>query len=125
MRLLLVLFVLLVVAAAAPWGYAAARFGKLDLCAASAEAYAAEVPRALDELAARHPLSLGLIRGVLNETGDADAAAHAIALEVMRLDLRDAHWSRCYFTLVRVMLSAGRARNEIADEIEQRLGLGH
>ena len=125
MRLLLLLLVLVVVAAAAPWGYAAARFGKLDLCAASAEAYAAEVPRALDVLSARHPLSVGLIRGVINETGEADAAAHAVALEVMRLDLQDASWNRCYLALARLMLSAERVRNEMADEIEQGLGLGH
>lgn len=124
MRLVLMLLILVAVAAAAPWGYAAARFGELDLCTASAEAYAAEVPRALDLLSVRHPLSVGLIRGVLNETGAADEAARDLAAEVIRHDLQDVRWHQCYAAMARVMLSPEQIRTEMADEMERSLGLG-
>jgi hypothetical protein len=90
--------------------------------AAARNAILDQIPPALDILAQRHPIQIGLVRAALNQDGQFDTLAQAFVGATM-----DNHQSpsliTSYETYYAVLFNQSAVQNKIADTIEQQFGL--
>lgn len=82
----------------------------------------AQIPYALDILAARHPLAIGLIRSALNENGAVDHVVQSYVRESMDSD-HSLNLFQSYAVYYFVMFDKDEIRTKIADTIEKKFGL--
>lgn len=125
MRTLLTGLVILAAAAIGLFFYVAETEGDGDMCVAKAELVAAQIPPALDILSARHPGSVGLIRSLFNKNGGLDAMIVDIVSASIQDEDLDEEKSQieCAWEYADIYFHRERVRNEIADAIEEELGL--
>ena len=81
-----------------------------------------QVPFALDILAARHPIQVGLLRSTLNDSGAVDAFAEAF-VRISMTQGRSPNLIDSYVAYYAVMFHKDRIRNDMASEFEKELGL--
>ena len=89
---------------------------------ATADAIAQQVPYALDILAARYPVKVGLARTWLSS----QVAVDKIAQDYVRSSMKqsDMGWLDCYVVYYSVTFDKEDVRQAMADRIEKELGLG-
>jgi hypothetical protein len=84
-----------------------------------------QIPPAIDILAQRHPLQVGLFRAALNQSGQFDALAKVIVAAI--IDHANQQQSpgllTSYETYYAVLLDKSAVQNKIADTIEQQFGM--
>ena len=78
-----------------------------------------QIPYALDILAARHPLKVGLIRALLNEHGEADNVVKSLVRTSLDRE-KSPNLFESYALYYGVMFDADQVRAEIANDIEKR-----
>jgi hypothetical protein len=81
-----------------------------------------QIPPALDILAARHPLKVGLLRGLLNDNGQLDSFVESYARASMDQGKSPGLFDS-YSLYYSVMFNKDKFRAEMADSIEQQFGL--
>ena len=81
-----------------------------------------QIPYALDILAARHPLKVGLIRSLLNEHGEADSVVESLVRTSLDRE-KGSNLFESFAVYYAVMFDADEVRADIANAIEKQLGL--
>ena len=123
-RLFSLVITLGVIAAGGLW-YIAETEGDGDMCVARAELIASQIPPALDKLSAKHPLSVGLIRNVLNQDGVLDDLIMDIVADIISEEDMDEEVSQveCAMDYVRIYFNREGLQDEIVATLEAELGL--
>jgi hypothetical protein len=83
-----------------------------------------QIPPALDILAQRHPIQIGLVRAALNQDGQFDSLAQAYIGATIDNQQSPGILSS-YATYYAVLLNKSAVQNKIADTIEQQFDLIH
>ena len=83
---------------------------------------ATQIPFALDILAARHPIQVGLLRSTLTDSGAVNTFAETFLRTSMTQD-RPPSLIDDYRAYYAVMFHKDRVRNNMANEFEKELGL--
>jgi hypothetical protein len=96
--------------------------GSGGICDASRDLVIQQVPPAVEILAARYPLQVGLLRSAFNDQGAVDNAAQDYVRTSM-LDPQNPGLFTCYLSYYVVMFDKDQVRTAIADAIERRLAL--
>jgi hypothetical protein len=96
--------------------------GSGGICDASKDLVIQQVPAAVEILAARYPLQVGLLRSAFNDQGAVDNAAQDYVRTSM-LDPQNPGLFSCYLSYYVVMFDKDQVRMAIADAIERRLAL--
>ena len=81
-----------------------------------------QIPPALDILAQRHPIQIGLVRAALNQDGQFDTLAQAFVGATMD-NQQSPSLITSYETYYAVLFNQSAVQNKIADTIEQQFGL--
>ena len=81
-----------------------------------------QLPFALDILAARHPIQVGLLRSTLTDNGAVDTFAETFLRTSMTQD-RPPSLVSSYVAYYTIMFHKDRVRNDMANELEKELGL--
>lgn len=81
-----------------------------------------QIPYALDILAVRHPLLIGLVRNALNEHGEVDRFAESYVRASMD-EGKAPNVLESYAIYYLVMFDQDEVRTEIANSIEKKFGL--
>jgi len=81
-----------------------------------------QIPYALDILAARHPIKVGLIRSLLNENGAMDSFVESFVRESMDHQ-QSPGIIDSYITYYSVMFNKDEVRSEMATSLEKEFGL--
>ena len=92
------------------------------VCQATRNTVAQQVPFAVEILAARHPLTVGVVRSLANTTGFVDKLAE-VYVENEMIPRQDPGAASCYVAYYTVMFGKDRVRSSIADWIEAKLQL--
>lgn len=92
--------------------------------AAARNAILDQIPPALDILAQRHPIQIGLVRASLNQDGQFDTLAQAYIGATMNQQQSPGILTS-YATYYAVLFDKSAVQNKIADTIEQQFGLSH
>jgi hypothetical protein len=82
-----------------------------------------QVPPAVEILAGRYPLQIGLLRSMFNDKGMVDSIAQEYVRASMQENQQDPGRLSCYLSYYVVMLNEDRVRTSIADWMETRLQL--
>ena len=90
--------------------------------AAARNAILDQIPPALDILAQRHPIQIGLVRAALNQDGQFDTLAQAFVGATMD-NQQSPSLITSYETYYAVLFNKSAVQNKIADTIEQQFGL--
>ena len=93
-----------------------------SVCDAAHTQVAQQVPFAVEILAARHPLTVGLVRAATKESGFVDKLAGAYVQSEM-IPQQDPGVGSCYIAYYSVMLQKDRVRASIADWLEAKANL--
>lgn len=91
-----------------------------DVCASARARASAEVPHAVDLLAAEHPLKVGLLRQVLDPDG---TQSEKLARRVLEENEGDPGPLACAMAQVRIAANPDAVRREMADRLAAELGL--
>jgi hypothetical protein len=106
--------------------YMKSSYGTTEPCVAMTRAVAEEMPAALDELARRYPLKVGIARGLSSYLlDDADARIEELTDWAMTESLRDESPSpmQCFGTLLIADLDRASLRSSLVDGLEKSFGL--
>ena len=95
--------------------------GGKSLREATADEVCQQVPAALDILAARHPIVVGILRTGLNGDGSVDRFAENYMRSSMSLE--KAGTLDCYIAYYAIAFNQDEFRQELATGIEKQLGL--
>ncbi len=82
-----------------------------------------QVPYAIDILAVRHPIAVGLVRSLLNDQGAIDRVAENYVRSSMQQ--QDPSTFACYAAYYVVMFDKDDLRNAMADQMEKDLNLNN
>jgi hypothetical protein len=93
-----------------------------SVCDAAHTQVAQQVPFAVEILAARHPLTVGLVRAATKESGFVDKLAGAYVQSEM-IPQQDPGVGSCYIAYYSGMLPKDRVRASIADWLEAKANL--
>ena len=93
-----------------------------SVCDAAHNEVAQQVPFAVEILAARHPLTVGLVREATKESGFVDKLADVYVQNEM-IPQQDPGVGSCYVAYYTVMFQKDRIRSAIADWLEARANL--
>jgi len=93
-----------------------------SVCDAAHNEVAQQVPFAVEILAARHPLTVGLVRAATKESSFVDQLA-GIYVQNEMIPHQDAGAGSCYIAYYTVMLQKDRVRASIADWLEAKAKL--
>lgn len=93
-----------------------------SVCDAAHNEVAQQVPFAVEILAARHPLTVGLVRAATKESGFVDKLA-GVYVQSEMIPQQDPGAGSCYIAYYSVMLQKDRVRASIADWLEARANL--
>ena len=96
--------------------------------AAARNAILEQIPPAIDILAQRHPIQIGLVRAALNQDGQFDTLAQSFIGATMDQTAQAAQQQSpsllsSYTTYYAVPFDKSAVQNKIADTIEQQFGL--
>jgi len=95
-----------------------------SISAAARNAIVDQIPPALDILAQRHPIQVGLVRAALNQDGRFDSLAQAyLGLSIDQQMNQSPSLLSSYAIYYAVQFDKASVRNKIADTIEQQFGL--
>ena len=90
--------------------------------AAARNAILNQIPPALDILAQRHPIQIGIVRAALNQDGQFDTLAQAYVGATID-NQQSTSLIGSYATYYAVLFDKSAVQNKIADTIEQQFGL--
>ncbi len=93
-----------------------------SVCEAAHNQVAQQVPFAVEILAARHPLTVGLVRAATKESGFVDKLAGVYVQREM-IPQQDPGAASCYIAYYTVMFQKDRVRSSIADWLETKAQL--
>ena len=93
-----------------------------SVCDAAHNEVAQQVPFAVEILAARHPLTVGLVREATKESGFVDKLAGVYVQNEM-IPQQDPGAASCYIAYYTVMFQKDRVRSSIADWLEAKAHL--
>lgn len=93
------------------------------ICDAARDQVIQQVPPAVQILAARYPLQVGLLRSVFNDKGMVDSLAQEYVRASIQENQQEPGRLSCYLSYYVVMLNEDRVRISIADWLETRLQL--
>lgn len=126
-RTILRLAGLAVLLLAAGFVYLNLRYDTGNACTALAQAYGEEMPRALDKLADKYPLQVGLLNTVLKGIQGSQAKIQEMTRDMVRRDMeRDGEQPSaltCTIELVTADLDRDALRDHMAEDLERSLGL--
>jgi hypothetical protein len=93
------------------------------ICDAARDEVVQQVPPAVELLAARYPLQIGLLRSMFNDKGMVDRIAQEYVRASIRENQPEPGRLSCYLSYYVVMLNKDHVRTSIADWLETRLQL--
>jgi hypothetical protein len=93
------------------------------ICEAARDQVVQQVPPAVEILAARYPLQVGLLRSMFNDKGMVDSIAQEYVRASIQENQREPGRMSCYLSYYVVMLYKDGVRTSIADWLETRLQL--
>jgi hypothetical protein len=93
-----------------------------SVCDAAHNEVAQQVPFAVDILAARHPLTVGVVRAVTKDSGFVDKLA-GIYVQSEMIPQENPGAASCYIAYYTVMFQKDRVRASIADWLEAKAQL--
>lgn len=93
------------------------------ICDTARDQVLQQVPPAVEILAARYPLQIGLLRSMLNDKGMVDSVAQEYVRASLQDNQQDPGPFSCYLSYYVVILNKDRVRTSIADWLETRLQL--
>jgi len=93
-----------------------------SVCDAAHNEVAQQVPFAVEILAARHPLTVGVVRAVTKESGFVDKLA-GIYVQSEMIPQENPGQASCYLAYYTVMFQKDRVRASIADWLEAKVNL--
>lgn len=93
------------------------------ICDMARDQVVQQVPPAVEILAARHPLQIGLLRSMFNDKGMVDSLAQEYVRASMQDNQQNPGRLSCYLSYYVVILNKDRVRTSIADWLETRLQL--
>jgi hypothetical protein len=112
---------------AAGFVYLNLRYDTGNACTALAQAYGEEMPRALDQLADKYPLRVGLLNTFLKGIEGSDAEIRETTRDMIERDMaREGERPsalRCAVSLVAADLDRDGLRDRMAEDLERNLGL--
>ena len=109
--------ILLGIGAFLGWGYLLD--GEPTMCQARTKFVARQVPFALELLAARHPVTVGIGRAFLNRNGALDQFVQGGFIASATTDVE----STCAVQAMAMHIAPDQIRNAMADELEKGLNL--
>jgi hypothetical protein len=93
------------------------------ICDTARDQVVQQVPPAVEILAARYPLQIGLLRSMFNDKGMVDSIAQEYVRASIQENQQEPGRLSCYLSYYVVMLYTDRVRTSIADWMETRLQL--
>jgi hypothetical protein len=93
------------------------------ICDAARDQVILQVPPAVEILAARYPLQVGLLRSAFNDKGMVDSIAQEYVRASLQENQQEPGRLTCYLSYYVVMFNEDRVRTSIADWMETRLHL--
>jgi zinc-ribbon domain len=93
------------------------------ICDTARDQVVQQVPPAVEILAARYPLQIGLLRSMFNDKGMVDSIAQEYVRASIQKNQQEPGRLSCYLSYYVVMLNKDGVRTSIADWMETRLQL--
>lgn len=93
-----------------------------SICEATRNELVQQVPYAVEILAARHPVKVGILRALFNDQGVMDKAAQEYVLSTMKSQQKLSKFD-CYLAYYEGIIFKDEIRNAEADWLEKQFGL--